>query len=130
MLSLPTVFWALGIDPALVWILHVFAALLVMRLLYVIARHPGALASDAIWVGGFAGATGSVVTQLLLHISWSASLPAAFQMYGVLGAQMYRWDMLSPWWPYAMIAWSALVYSALGGAMAFGARLRHRLPFA
>lgn len=123
-LSLPTIFWAMGIDPSLIAVLHAAAAVLCARLLYVVARHPGSSWGDAAWVGGYAGIIGATMTQLLLHMGWSAPLNVAFGNYGALGAAMFRLDMLSAWWPYVMILWGGAVYGLLGVGLAAWARSR------
>jgi hypothetical protein len=112
--------WALGASPAVSLFLHGAAIVLTTRMFYVMGRYGASSVGDALWVGGFSGLIGATLTQLLLHMSNVHSpLSTAFSGYGQLGAVMFRLDMLSAWWPYALIFWSGAAYASWGAVVWF-----------
>ncbi|PSR33937.1 MAG: hypothetical protein C7B46_07405 [Sulfobacillus benefaciens] len=116
-LSLPMTLWTLGISFTLMTAIHVFAFILTARLFFlassvISSRH------DMIWVGGFSGIIGSLVSQLWIHMPLATvSLAAAFSPYGPLGTAMYRLDVFSPWWPFVVVVWSGVFYAGLSWFM-------------
>ncbi len=116
-LSLPMTLWALGISFSLMTAIHVFAFVLTARLFF-LASSIARSRHDMIWVGGFAGLIGSLVSQLWIHVPLArASLSAAFDPYGPLGSALYRLDIFSPWWPFVVVLWSGLFYATLSWSM-------------
>lgn len=125
--SLPMLLWLVGVQAWVMPMLHLFAAVLCLRLLYLTARI-AARRADVMWVGGFFGTSGSLVSQLFLHLPRAtANLAAAYAPYGHLGADMYRLAALSLWWPFALTLWSGVAYAVLGALMF---RLARRGPSA
>lgn len=116
-LSLPMTLWALGISFSLMTAVHVFAFVLTARLFFLAASIVESH-YDMVWVGGFAGLIGSLVSQLWIHMPVAAvSLAAALGPYGPLGSAMYRLDVFAPWWPLVIVLWSGLFYAGLGWLM-------------
>lgn len=121
-LTAPTLLWLAGIAPAAIIVLHLTAFALTVRLL-LLTSVMSQRRLDVSLVGAFSGLIGSLMSQILLHTATaSASLAVAFSGYGQLGAHLYQWEVLSPWWPYVVVAWSGLAYATVGWLASFAAR--------
>lgn len=125
-LSLPMILWTTGLNATMMMVIHISGFLLILRLLFLAATVAESVA-DVMWVGGYSGLTGSLVSQLLLHLpTASAGVAVAFASYGHIGASMYRLDELTPWWPFLLTLWSGGAYAFLGRLMFILVRSRRQ----
>lgn len=121
LLTGPTALWAAGVNAAVLGVVTLSSYVLTARLLMVAAS--GARQSqDVVLVGGFAGLIGGLSSELIMQVPHlSASLAVAFSSYGELGAQLYRLDVLTVWWPLVHAIGLGLL-GALMGRIGFGLR--------
>ncbi|MCY0878145.1 MAG: hypothetical protein OWU84_04300 [Firmicutes bacterium] len=112
----PTGLWALGVSPPAMVVLNIASLALTLRLFYVAARV--ATRRDLFYLGLIAGLLGGTMNQVILHLPVTASLATAFSQYASLGSILYRFDVVTHWWPFCEIALSALWYSGLALFMA------------
>ncbi|MCL5116660.1 MAG: hypothetical protein M1272_05860 [Firmicutes bacterium] len=122
----PMALWITGVGPALMLVINVTALALTIRL-YAVATSLAKTSRPLLALGLLSGLMGSLMGELLLHIDAGANLATAFSAYASLGAQLYRLDVLSHWWPFAFVALNGLFYAGLALLISHLVQYRRRL---
>ena len=122
-IAAPMGLWLAGVGPAVILVVNASALILTLRL-YAVAAGLSRNRMHLMLVGLFSGLMGGLAVELLLHVRGASNLAAAFSAYASLGAQMYRLDIVNPWWPFAFVALNGLFYA--GVAMLIGHLVQYR----
>ncbi|NMP20943.1 hypothetical protein [Sulfobacillus harzensis] len=108
----PMALWMTGVGPSMMLVIS-FTGLVLTARLYAVAAGIAESSQSAATLGLFSGLIGSLVGELLLHLSSRSALTTAFAAYASLGAELYRLDVLSRWWPFLFVALNGLFYAGL-----------------
>ncbi len=122
-IAAPMGLWLAGVGPAVMLVANASALILTLRL-FAVAAGLSRSRIHLMWLGLFAGLLGGLTDELLLHVRGATDLATAFSAYASLGAEMYRLDILNPWWPFAFVALNGLFYAGI--ALLIGHLVQYR----
>lgn len=126
LLGAPDALWLARIPLNLMWLIHLLAFSLTVRLLFLcasIAKTP----HDVVWVGFFAGAISGLISQLIIHTpEASTRIAASLADYSSMGLAIYQIDEGSVWWPFVLIIANIILYAGIGYLLYRFVRARHR----
>lgn len=122
----PMALWMTGVGPGLMLVINFTGLILTVRL-YAVASGIAESSRAVVAMGLFSGLTGSLLGELLLHASSGGVLTTAFAAYASLGAELYRLDVLSRWWPFLFVALNGAFYAGLAMLIHHLVLYRHSL---
>lgn len=112
LIAAPMGIWLIGVGPTTMLVINASALVLTIRL-YVVAAGIAERREHLIGVGLLSGLMGSLLSELALHVGGIDDLATAFSAYASFGAELYRLDALTRWWPFAFVGLSGVFYTGL-----------------
>jgi hypothetical protein len=125
-IAAPMGLWLAGVGPAVMLVVNASALILTLRL-YAVAAGLARNRIHLMWLGLFSGLIGGLAVELLLHVRGAADLATAFSAYASLGAEMYRLDIINPWWPFAFVVLNGLFYAGIALLVGHLVQYRRRI---